>query len=316
MAGDRRMDIAWQDSLVQPQPMNYGTMRGIVTALCARYSFLHTAVSGCSVLGRELPILILMPPDGEPIEQRVLLTAAFHGQEWLTTLCALRLCEEMCLAIKSGLPMCGISLSRALRGRQIILFPMVNPDGVEIALGGSATANEYADLVHRLGGDEAGLWQANVRGVDINHNFNAGWTEMQELAAKSGKDRAGARQFCGISPESEPETRAVTDLCRRYAFRHVVALHSQGEEIYWQYGENTPPQSRIMACVLGAASGYAVTHPSGMASHGGFKDWFISCFHRPGFTIELGRGENPLPLDEFHAIYEKAREMLLLSLLL
>lgn len=310
------MDIAWQEPLTQPQPMTYGAMRGICTALCARYPFLHTAVAGSSVLGRELPLLMLMPPDGNPIEGRVLLAAAFHGQEWMTALCALRLCEEMCLALKGNLSMCGIALHRALHGRQVVFCPMVNPDGVEIALGGSDAAGKYAATVRSQGGDTAGLWQANVRGVDINHNFNAGWEEMQELAVKNGKDVPGARQYRGDSPESEPETRALTDLCRRYAFRHVVALHSQGEEIYWQYGEHTPPQSHIMACVLGAASGYTVTSPTGMASHGGFKDWFISCFHRPGFTIELGRGVNPLPLGDFEKIYEKAREMLLLSLLL
>ena len=310
------VDIVWQESLVRAQRADYGVVRGLCTALCARYACLRGAVAGHSLLGRELPILLLTPTRDEPIGERVLVAAAFHGQEWLTALCALHLCEEVCRAVRGGLSLCGIPMSRALRGRQIVFFPMVNPDGVEIALRGSAAAGEYADFVREHGGDTHGLWQANARGVDINHNFNAGWQEMQALAEKNGKDRPGARQYRGQSPESEPETRAVTDLCRLYGFRHVVALHSQGEEIYWQYGEHTPPQSRMIAQVLGAASGYAVTDPVGMASHGGFKDWFISCFHRPGFTIELGRGVNPLPIEDFDSIYQKAREMLILSLLL
>ena len=132
---------------------------------------------------------------------------------------------------------------------------------------------------------------------------------MQALAQKNGKN-------CGPHPESEPETRALAALCRRVCFRHVVALHSQGEEIYWRYGAHTPPQSEMMARVLSAVSGYAVADPAASASHGGFKDWFIDTFHRPGFTLELGRGQNPLPLREFESIYQKAREMLLLSLLL
>ncbi len=309
------MDIVWQDTLTHAQRTDYGVVRGLCTALCARYPFLRGAVAGHSLLGRELPILVLSPT-GEPIRERVLLAAAFHGQEWLTALCALRLCEEICLTLKGGLSLCGIPLHRALRGRQLVFFPMVNPDGVQIALYGSAAAGEYAAFVREHGGDTHGLWQANARGVDINHNFNAGWKEMQALAEKNGKDRPGARQYRGESPESEPETRAVTDLCRGYDFRHVVALHSQGEEIYWRYGEHTPPHSRMIAQVLAAASGYVAADPTGMASHGGFKDWFISCYHRPGFTIELGRGVNPLPLTDFQAMYKKAREMLLLSLLL
>ncbi len=310
------MDIVWQDTLTVPQVCDYAAVRRLCAALCGRYPFLRAAVAGASLLGRELPLLVLTPPDGAPHATRVLMAAAFHAQEWLTALCALRLCEEMCLSLKGGLSLCGISLGRALRGRQVVFFPMVNPDGVEIALHGSDAAGEHADFVRQAGGDEPGLWQANARGVDINHNFNAGWQEMQAPAEKSGKLLPSARQFRGNSPESEPETRAVTDLCRRMEFRSAVALHSQGEEIYWRYGEHTPLESRVMAQVLGAASGYTVTDPTGFASHGGFKDWFIDCFHRAGFTIELGRGQNPLPLSEFEAIYRKAREMLLLSLLL
>ncbi len=306
-----------QERLTVAQPMDYGVVRRLSAALCGRYRCLRPVTVGCSLLGRELHALLLMSPrGGKPHPQRVLLAAAFHGQEWLTSLCALRLCEELCAALTADLPLCGVSLAAALEGRQVWVLPMVNPDGVEIARYGSRGAEAYAPFVSATGGDIPGLWQANARGVDINHNFNAGWEEMQALAAKNRKTSPGPRQFSGPQPESEPETRAVTDLCRRYAFRHVVALHSQGEEIYWRYGEHTPSQSAIMARVLGAAGGYQVADPQGLASHGGFKDWFISCYHRPGFTIELGKGENPLPVEGFEKLYTKAREMLVLSVLL
>ncbi|MBQ5840526.1 MAG: M14 family metallocarboxypeptidase [Clostridia bacterium] len=306
-----------QERLTVPQPMDYGAVRRLSAALCGRYHCLRPVTVGHSLLGRELTALLLMSSGmASPRPQRVLVAAAFHGQEWLTSLCALRLCEELCAALTTGLPLCGVSLAAALEGRQVWLLPMVNPDGVAIARYGSSAAGEYAPFVAAAGGDIHGLWQANARGVDINHNFNAGWEEMQALARKNKKMSPGPRQYSGPSPESEPETRAVTDLCRRYGFRHVVALHSQGEEIYWRYGEHTPPQSAIMARVLGAAGDYRVADPEGMASHGGFKDWFISCYHRPGFTIELGKGENPLPVEDFEELYAKAREMLVLSVLL
>ncbi len=310
------MDIVWQRPLTCPQTADYAAVRGLCLALCGRYRFLRGSVAGHSACGREIPLLQLSAPGGEPIAERVLIAAAFHAQEWLTALCALRLCEEMCIALAGGLSLCGVSLERALRGRQVLWLPLVNPDGVDIALHGSVTAGDYAAAVYDGGGDTPGLWQANARGVDINHNFNAGWAQMQALAEKNGKNCPGARRYPGVSPESEPETRAVTDLCRRLTPRHVVALHSQGEEIYWDYGDHTPPQGRVMAQVMATVSGYAVAAPTGYASYGGFKDWFIDCYHRPGFTIELGRGKNPLPLSDFEPLYHKAREMLLLSLLL
>ena len=299
------MFVGVQGRLTRPQPIDYGVTRGLCAALCGRYACLRTVIIGRSVLGREIPALVL----GEETPVRVLMAAAFHGQEWLTTLCALRLWEEMCSHLRADLPLCGVSLTRALEGRQLWLVPLVNPDGVEIARYGSEAAGAYAATAAQQGADTPGVWRGNARGVDINSNFNAGWAQMQALAQKSGKN-------CGESPESEPETRALADLCRRVSFRHGVALHTQGEEIYWRYGSRTPPQSQLMAQVLAAVSGYAVADPAESAAHGGFKDWFIDHFARPAFTLELGRGQNPLPLREFEAIYAKAREMLLLSLLL
>lgn len=38
--------------------------------------------------------------------------------------------------------------------------------------------------------------------------------------------------------------------------------------------------------------------------------------HRPGFTIEIGRGKNPLPIEELEPIYARLLEMLLLTMLL
>lgn len=304
------MKVGVHGRLVTPQPVDYGVVRGLCSALQSRYGNLSSAVVGRSVLGREIPALVL---SRGPVRQRVLMAAAFHGQEWLTALCALRLCEELCLTLQADLPLCDIPVCRAMWGRQIWFVPLVNPDGVEIARYGSSAAGGYAASAAAAGADVPGLWRGNARGVDINHNFNAGWEEMQDPAAKNGKN---IRNLSGPEPESEPETRALTELCRRHSFRHVVALHSQGEEIYWQYGEHTPPQSRMMARVLGSVSGYEVAQPAATAAHGGFKDWFIDCFHRPGFTIELGRGRNPLPVSDFEPLYERAREMLALSALL
>lgn len=298
------MYIGVQGRLVRPQPIDYGVTRGLMTALCGRYACLRTSVIGHSLLRREIPALVL----GEDASTPVLMAASFHGQEWMTTLCALRLCEEMSSHLRADLPLCGVSVTRALQGRQVWFVPLANPDGVEIARYGSVAAGAYAATAAERGADIPGMWRGNARGVDINSNFNAGWAEMQALARKSGKN-------CGSHPESEPETRALTGLCRRIPFRHVVALHTQGEEIYWRYGTHTPPQSRTMAQVLSAVSGYRVADPAESSAHGGFKDWFIKEFHRPAFTLELGLGQNPLPLRHFESIYAKAREMLLISLL-
>ncbi len=294
-----------------PQTVDHGTVNQLLSSLCTRYRFFGTAPIGCSVLGR--PIRCLTFGNGP---QRVLMAAAFHGQEWLTALICLRLCEEIGESLRTGELLAGWNMRRALRDRKLVLVPLVNPDGVEIAVHGSSTAGDYAESVRAAGGDIHGHWQANARGVDINHNFNAGWHELQQAEREKGIVGPCARQWGGPCPMSEPETRALVDLCNDVSFRHVIALHSQGEEIYWDYGEHTPPASRLMAAVMAAASGYTVAAPSGLASHGGFKDWFIDTYRKPGFTVELGKGENPLPITEFEEIYQKARELLVIALLI
>ncbi len=299
------------DRLTQPQTIDHGAVSQILNGLCARYRFFSAVPIGCSVLGR--PIRGLTFGNGT---ERVLMAAAFHGQEWLTALICLRLSEEIGEALRTGVPLAGWNMRRALRDRQIVWMPLVNPDGVEIAVHGSASAGKYADFVRDAGGDVRGQWQANARGVDINHNFNAGFTELQQAEREKGIVGPCARQWGGPYPESEPETQALVNLCDTVSFRHVVALHSQGEEIYWHYGEHTPPASRLMASVMATVSGYTVAAPSGLAAHGGFKDWFIDTHRKPGFTIELGKGQNPLPITEFEEIYQKARELLVIALLI
>ena len=53
---------------------------------------------------------------------------------------------------------------------------------------------------------------------------------------------------------------------------------------------------------MAKASGYCMAEPEALASLGGFKDWFIDYFHRPAFTIEAGKGKNPLPYSQLTAI--------------
>ena len=298
-------------SLIQPQPAGSGTVQGLIAALCTHYRFLQRVPVGGSACGRELTALILDCP-GPRATGQVLFSAAFHGQEWITALILLRFLEELCENLRTGKTMAQVEVRRALMGRTLFFVPLVNPDGADIALYGSASAGVYADSVHARGGDIPGNWQANARGVDINHNFDAGFdTENADMPTAPA-----ARRFRGTHPESEPETASLCALCRRQRFRHVTALHTQGEEIYWQYGAHTPVASRMMAEILASASGYVTAKPDGAAAFGGFKDWFIDTFHRPGFTIEMGRGVNPLPVEQMPAIYEKAREMLLLDAML
>ena len=95
-----------------------------------------------------------------------------------------------------------------------------------------------------------------------------------------------------------------------------MALHSQGEVIYWDYGRKTPAKSRKMAEILASSSGYALDVPITIATGGGVKDWFINEFYRPGFTVEIGSGKNPLPSEQAEYIFRQIKEMLTLYIIM
>lgn len=296
------------DKIVKAIKPSFPVLKEMIYNLANTYPFLKREEYGKSYAGRPLYMLTLGNKNSA-----VLYAGAFHGQEWITSLLLLRFCEQICEAVESEQELYGVRFEKALFSHGIIIIPSVNPDGTEIALKGSSGAGRFKGYVEKISGGDYSNWNANARGVDINHNFNAGWEELRKMERESGIKGPSPRQYGGIKAESEFETACLSQLCRQLNIRHALAMHSQGEEIYWEYGEHTPEKSRVMAKILANASGYEMAAPEGLASHGGFKDWFIDELRRPAFTIEVGKGKNPLPLTDFGGIYKKIEEMLLLA---
>ena len=59
-----------------------------------------------------------------------------------------------------------------------------------------------------------------------------------------------------------------------------------------------------IAKAFSEVSGYGAESTPYGSGFAGYKDWFIKNYLRPGFTIEAGRGQNPLPIEQFDKIYE------------
>lgn len=287
---------------------NYNTQTQMIFSLAKKYPFLTASKIGKSLVGRDIYGLFIGNM-GNP----TLFVGGFHAQEWLTTSVLMRFAGRLCDAAYCDDAICDVDVTRTLATRGVIIVPCINPDGVEIALSGADSAGDYRDTVLSISGGDLSDWNANARGVDINHNFDAEWEKLRGIERAQGIFSPSPRRFGGTHPESEPETRALTELCKRYSIRKVMALHSQGEEIYWHFGDKTPSDSRAIGEILAKSSGYALSEPDGeIASYGGFKDWFISEFSRHGFTIEIGKGQNPLPLNMLDSVYEKIEEMLMI----
>ena len=239
-----------------------------------------------------------------------------HGQEWLTVSLLLLFLDDLLSSIQSGEPLEEIDFSLALQKRGLIIVPALNPDGIEIALYGPKSAKWRKNCVQKILARSELTWQANARGVDLNHNFDAGFPILQKLEREAGFCGPSPRRYGGKHPLSEPESRAIVKYVRKNNISRLYAFHSQGEEIFYEYDSIPVPQGEEIAQTLSKLSGYDLVENAGLYSHGGLKDWFIKEFRRPGFTIEIGKGENPLPLSDLDSIYRKIRRMMAAAVIL
>ena len=107
----------------------------------------------------------------------------------------------------------------------------------------------------------------------------------------------------GRAPLDQRESRALAEYTENADPVLVLALHTQGEAIYWQFRDYEVPGARALAEEFARVSGYRMEETPYESSFAGYKDWFIQRWRRPGFTIECGKGENPLPLSQFEEIY-------------
>jgi len=146
-------------------------------------------------------------------------------------------------------------------------------------------------------------WKANLLGVDLNLNYPAGWLQAREIKFTQGYTRPGPRDYVGRAPLNQLETRALAGYTYAVDPALVLAFHSQGREIYWKFKDYDIPGAEELGQRFAQVSGYTLADTPYNSAFAGYKDWFIQEFRRPGYTIEVGQGENPLPLSQFDQIY-------------
>ncbi len=291
--------------------------------LQAQYPLVHTEPIGVSVTGRK--IWSVRIGDGP---RRVHYNAACHANEWITTPLLMTFLEDYAQSINENALLNERSGPELRQLTTLFAVPMANPDGVELVQHGAASFPSMGEqlLAWNGGCDAFSQWKSNIRGVDLNDQYPAGW-EVERQRRAAGSDEAGAaglllplapastpgpRDYGGHAPLTEPESVALAAYTWLHRFDLVMSLHSQGREIYWNYRDYEPPEALELAERLAAQSGYRAVKLSD--SDAGYKDWFIQEFRRPGFTVEIGYGVNPLPIEQFQALYQEVLPILEMGL--
>lgn len=286
-----------------------------IQAIVRQYPFCRTEVLTRTAFQR--PIRTLVIGNGP---RKVIYSASHHANEWITTLVLLKFAEELAEAIQSGGRIFDRDAKTIADTATIYMVPMVDPDGVDLVVGAITEGNIQYDLARRLAQDYPSIpfpdgWKANLLGVDLNLNYPAGWLQAREIKFSQGFTTPGPRDYVGRAPLNQFETQALAGYTEFIDPDLVLAYHSQGKEIYWTFQDYEVPGARELGEEFARVSGYTLTEPAYNSSFAGYKDWFIQKFRKPGYTIEVGQGINPLPISQFDEIYRDNLGILVLAAL-
>lgn len=274
----------------------------LTEGLAVRYPFLKTGSFGQSVMGKNLVYIRIGTGAKE-----VFYNAAHHANEWLTTPVLLKFTEDYADAFSQGGSIGGTPANTLFRNYSLYLAPMVDPDGVDLVTGVLSSGGYYNQAV-RISEQYPQVsfpsgWKANIAGVDLNLQYPANWDEAKRIKFEQGFTSPAPRDYVGKAPLVAPESYAVYRFTKSHNFLLTLSYHSQGELIYWKYLDYEPARSREIADYFGEVSGYSVEETPYASGFAGYKDWFIETYNRPGYTIEVGLGQSPLPVSQFPEIY-------------
>ena len=284
-------------------PMTSSLCEQIILELVKTYPFLRTELLTETAFGRKIRTLVI----GKGA-RKVIYSAAHHANEWITTPILLKFAEDFAKALEDDAQIFGIPAKDLAQTATIYMVPMVNPDGVDLVTGAISEGDGQYEIARRMAENYPDIpfpdgWKANLLGVDLNLQYPAGWLQAREIKFTQGYTRPGPRDFVGRAPLSQKESRALAGYTAYINPDLILAYHAQGKEIYWQFEDIEIAGAEELGRRFAELSGYSLTEPAENSSYAGYKDWFIKKFRRPGYTIEVGEGINPLPLSQFDEIY-------------
>ena len=255
-------------------------------------------------------------------KNHVLIPAAIHAREYITTNLVMKQIEYALYYYDTG-GWDGNRLSDMFEDTCLHFVPMANPDGVSISQFGldGIRNEELREGIEKIYADDLAAgrtadpldkylvrWKANARGVNLNQNFDANWLE-----AKGSAEVPSYSYYSGAYPESELESSALARLFRSRSYKAVINYHSMGEVIYWDIENNkVREKSRFLANNMLALTGYQMLYSG---EGGGFKDYVqLYGSGTPSVTLEVGKGEAPVPSEQMESIWAQNKFVWLYAL--
>lgn len=170
-----------------------------------------------------------------------------------------------------------------VNNREIYLVPCANPDGYvynevnDPSGGGMQRKNR-----RNVGSDCCG----GQKGVDLNRNYGMDWSDCSGASTSCGSSNTSNETYWGSAAFSEPETRAIRDLC--YARNFVAAFdqHCSGPYYSLPFGRrsyhsmSSPDHNfyTFVPALMGKYNGHRAGDSYATVQYevaGGAKDWWL-----------------------------------------
>lgn len=274
---------------------------------------------GKSVDGREIYACVVGNPDAP---EKIMVTGGIHGREYLSSLLVMKQIEYYLSECDTG-SYGGMSYAQMFDRFAFYVLPMINPDGVMLALVGieSVQTSSVRENLEKIFADnkEIGLtnaddinayfaynWKSNANGVDLNRNFAlTNWDEV-----RTGILSPCFRNYKGPSPASEPETQAVSAYVQGLGeIEGMLAFHTAGQVVYWDCGMTGAVRQETfdLAEAVCAHTGYKFIYDKHLDAS--LNDWMTLELGIPTVTVELANVIYPMPASELDEAWEQAREL-------
>ena len=231
-------------------------------------------------------------------EPEVLIVGLHHAREWTSSEIALELAVNLTDGYQND-----SRTSWLVDNREIWIIPVVNPDGLDYALG--------TDPAWRKNRHENG---DGTYGVDLNRNYGGSMNgdPAGEWGGIGSSNVSSNETYCGVGPFSEPETQAIRDLVLGHNFTLVLDYHSYGELVMWPwgYGYNKTPDDGDFVRIgneFAALNGYFAEQSSWLyRTTGDSIDWMYGAEDVYAFCFEVGQSLfHPIKTADVLAIIEE-----------
>ncbi len=251
-------------------------------------------------------------------KMHLLVSAGLHSRETYNSFVLAKIIEDYAKDYYDNNHLLDINVKELLKSNVIHFIVSANPDGYDLTKFGLNSVNnknvkDY--LLNTVNSNNYSSYKANLRGVDLNRNFEDIYynTQLNKWVNQWNVNyvplisyKPSSQFYSGPFTNSEAETQVLSKYFLKYDFRSYLSYHSQGRVIYYYQGHHSMDYNNITkeyANIAKNTTTYTITPPDNIIGYG-YESYFVSNNTlKPFVTVETTSGSLPTPKNSYESEY-------------